>query len=148
MGQQPRLKPVTVDEMIQTDVVTIETDQTVTDAVEQMATENVGSAVVVEDQEPVGILTDRDIALAVGQDENLGQRQAGDFVEGEPITASTDMSIFEALQQLQDDNVRRLPVVDEEGNLQGIVTLDDVLVLFGEKIQDATEIIEAQAPRF
>lgn len=148
MGPRPRLEPVTVDEIIQTDVVNIETDQTVSDAVEEMAAEDVGSAVVVEDQRPVGILTDRDVALAVGQDENLGQREAGEFIEGDPITATTDMSIFEALQRLQDDNVRRLPVVDDEGNLQGIITLDDILVLFGEKIQDATEVIEAQAPRF
>jgi CBS-domain-containing membrane protein len=57
------------------------------------------------------------------------------------------MNVYEAINQLSDEEIRRLPVVDEDGELVGIVTLDDLLVLLSRELSMAGDIIEEQSPR-
>lgn len=150
MGQrrQPRLRPVTVDEIVQTDVVTAQRDTPISTVVAQMAEADVGSVVVVSDDEPVGILTDRKIALALESDPDVASREASDLVSGDLVTATTDDSVFDAIQRISEATIRRLPIVDDDGRLEGIVTLDDILVLLGDELKNATDVIESQSPRF
>jgi CBS domain-containing protein len=54
------------------------------------------------------------------------------------------MTVFEVLDEMGEAGIRRFPIVDEDGTLEGIVTLDDLLVLLGKEIQSATEIIQSQ----
>lgn len=144
----PRLRPVTVDDIVQTDVVTVEEDEPVTTAISRMASEDVGSVIVVDaDGKPVGIVTDRKVALALEEMEDLRDRTVEDLTDGEMVTGGTDMSVFDALNRLSDESIRRLPIVDEDGTLEGIVTLDDIIVLLATELDTAAEIIEAQSPR-
>lgn len=146
--QQVQMQPVRVEEVIETDVVTAEPDTEITEVLSMMAEQDVGSVIVVEDGTPIGVLTDRTIALAIGDGTEIEGMQAEDLIQDQdPITASTDMTLLEALERLSEENVRRLPVVNEDGELEGIITLDDVLVLFGNALNMATGIIEAQSPR-
>jgi len=146
---KPQLRPVTVGDIVQTDVVTVEEDVPVTTAVAQMNSEDVGSVIVVNDeQKPVGIVTDRKVALALEEMEDLRERTVDDLVDGEMLTGDTDMSVFDALNRLSDESIRRLPIVDEDGKLEGIVTLDDLVVLLASELNTAAEVIEAQSPRF
>ena len=148
MQQQVQMQPVKIEEIVQTDVVTADPDTGINEVLSMMAEEDVGSVVVVEDGTPIGVLTDRKIALALADGGEIEQIQAEDLVQDQdPVTASTDMTLLEALQQLNDENIRRLPVVNEDGELEGILTLDDVLVLFGNALNRATGVIEAQSPR-
>lgn len=112
-----------------------------------MASEDVGSVVVVEDDRPVGIVTDRSIALCLRDQPDASERAVGEILTEDLVTGTTDMSVFEVLRQLEDAEVRRLPIVDEDGTLAGIVTLDDILFLLGAELENATAIIEAQSPR-
>lgn len=150
-GRQPQrtggMRPIRVEEIIEEDVVTAERDTPVATVVAQMAENDVGSVVVVENDQPVGILTDRKIALALENTPDIADKQAGDLISGDLITGTTSMSIFDALQQLSDENIRRLPIVDDSGNLNGIITLDDILVLLGSELNKASETIRGQSPR-
>lgn len=138
---------MTIDDLVQTDVVTAERDTPVSTVVAAFAEEDVGCVVVVEDDEPVGIVTDRTVALALEDAPDVTEQTAGDLSTADLVTATTDSSIFDAIRQMGDANVRRLPIVDDEGTLEGIVTLDDVLVLLGTELQHAVGIIETQSPR-
>lgn len=144
---RPQLRPVTVEEIVQTDVVTVQRDTPLPTVAAELADKDVGCVVVVEDDVPAGILTDRDIALSLAGAPDASNRHAGDLVSDSPRTGTTEMSVFEAIRQLEEAEVRRLPIVDEEGELAGIVTIDDILVLLGAELDNVCAIIQAQSPR-
>ena len=146
-GSQPRMRPIRVEEIVETDVVTAERDTPIATVVAKMAEEDVGSVVVVEDDQPAGIITDRKVALALENTPDIANKQAGDLIGGDLVTATTSMSVFDALQQLSDEGIRRLPIVNDNGSLQGIVTLDDILVLLSSELNKAGETIKGQSPR-
>lgn len=142
------LQSPSINEIIQTDVVTVEPDTEITEVVEKMANEEVGSVIVLDDEHPIGVITDRSIALSLAESTDVSDRTAEDFASGEVVTGNTDMTVFDVLDQLEDNDIRRLPIVDEEGSLEGIVTLDDIFVLVNAEMDNATSVIESQSPRF
>lgn len=142
------LETVSLDEIIQTDVVTAEEDTDVREVIQQMEQQDVGSVVVVDDdQQPQGVVTDRKIALSLQETPNIIEQTADELVEGDVTTGDTEMTVFEAINELSEDSIRRLPVTDEDGNLVGIVTLDDIIVLLATEMDTAADIIETQSPR-
>jgi len=147
-GVRPGLQPVTVDDIVETDVVTAQRDTPVATVAAKMSEQDVGSVVVVENDQPVGVLTDRRIALALENTPDLAQKQAGDLLSGDLVTGTTKLTVFDALRQLKDEGIRRLPIVDDDGTLEGIVTLDDIFVLLGSELNKASETIRTQSPRY
>jgi CBS domain-containing protein len=75
----------------------------------------------------VGIVTDRDIALKLGLGEAEPTSPAKRIMTSNVTTIWDDQGVFNATQYLMGHKVRRLPIVDREDNLVGMVTLDDVL---------------------
>lgn len=136
-----------LDELARTEVVTAEPDTPVATVVAEMAEKNVGSVVVVENDSPVGIVTDRRIALALENTPDVGEHDVDELIERDLVTGSTEMSVPEALDRLTEARVRRLPIVDEDGALAGIVTVDDVLLLYSEGLSDVAGIVRDQSPR-
>lgn len=135
-------------DLAQEDVVTVERDAEVTEISETMNDERVGSVVVVEDGEPVGIVTDRTIALAVGQEDDVSSLTAEDLMSEDPETVSADTEAYELATEFGDAKVRRLPVVDDDGQLEGIVSLDDVVATSAEELEEAAKVIEEQSPGY
>lgn len=146
--QRQQIRSVALEEIVQSDVEVAERDTPVSSAVEQMKSEDVGSIIAVDnDQKPIGIVTDRKIALALEETPDIGQREVSELLQDEVITGSADMSVFDAINQLNENSIRRLPIVDDDGTLEGIVTLDDLLVLLATELNTAAEIIKNQSPR-
>ena len=146
--QRPQLHSAPVDEVLQSDVVTVQRETPITQVVETLAAEDVGSVVVIDEETPVGIITDRSIALALGEMQDVADRSAADFVSSDLVTGTTEMTVFDVLETLESESIRRLPIVDEERHLQGIVTLDDILVLLSRELSSAAAIIESQSSRY
>jgi CBS domain-containing protein len=94
-----------------------------------MRKENVGCLPVLDRQERVvGIVTDRDIALELTRRNEPGADMSVDEVMGErPSTCTAEDDVRDVLETMARDEVRRLPVVDDRGRLEGIVSIDDVL---------------------
>lgn len=141
------LEPTGVDDVVQTDVYTAERDTDVATIVEDMRDLQVGSVVVVEDETPIGIITDRMITLSLADEPDLMEQTAEDLIEGEVVSAMEGTDVFEVLDTMSDEGIRRVPVVDEEGKLIGIVALDDILLLLESKLDTVTETIRSQFPR-
>ena len=126
-------------------VVSVARSDEVVRAAQLMRSEHVGYLVVVEPtkeaRRPVGVLTDRDIVVAVvAREVDPRTLRVGDIMTSDLITVGEDDSVEEALRQMRQFGVRRLPVVNHRGELVGVVAVDDVLkVLAG----DALEIISA-----
>jgi len=146
-GQRPQLNPITIEELIETDVVTAERDTPIQEIVAMMAQHDVGSVVILDDDTPVGIVTDRSIALALDETEEIAEQEADEITPDDLALGTTEMDLTEIVDRLTESDVRRLPIVDDDGALQGIVTLDDVLVFLGTELERATSVIEAQSPR-
>jgi CBS domain-containing protein len=147
MGGTSHLQSVSLDDIIQEDVVTADPDTPLPTITSQMKKEDVGAVVITEDNKPRGIVTDRKVALSLEEMPDLPERTGEDVMTDKIVTAEDQLSVYEALQRLSDENVRRLPITDENDTLVGIVTLDDIMVLLGKELKDSTEIIKQQSPR-
>jgi CBS domain-containing protein len=96
-----------------------------------MRERNVGSVVLIEEQRPVGFLTDRDLTVSVLADgRDLGDH-AADHASTPVITANAEMLVEEAAELMVRHGVRRLVIVDGE-RLIGILTLDDIASRTGD----------------
>jgi CBS domain-containing protein len=89
-----------------------------------------GSVPVVDSEgRAIGIITDRDICMALTTRNNLASEvTVGDVVNGTVTSCAAGDDISVALKKMQDEQLRRLPVVDGEGRLVGILSLNDVIL--------------------
>jgi len=114
-------------------VVVAEPDTDLREAARLMRDHHVGALVVVEGsnggKRPIGIVTDRDIVVSVvaATDVQPEALKVGDVMSRNLVVAEESVGVFEAVDLMQDHGTRRLPVVDAEGRLIGIITLEDVL---------------------
>ena len=104
------------------EVATITADKTICDCARQMRLEHVGSLVVVnDDQTPLGMITDRDIAIeVVARNLDPMKLTVRDVMTTPVVTAGPSESMVVALARMREFGVRRLPIVDEEGKLVGV----------------------------
>jgi len=131
-------------------VVTAEASDTLERVAELMRDRNVGSVVVCEGGRPVGVITDRDLALAVGADGVDVAADAGGYASRPLVTGDAEMDIEEAVALMIQHRIRRLPVTDQD-DLAGIVTIDDLAVRAGDLAtaqQITAEVAKAALPEF
>ena len=65
-----------------------------------------------------------------------------------PVTLPEDEEGIEISRTIDEQNVRRIPVVDDNGKLTGIVTLDDLIATIGEQLDNVADTIEVQSPDY
>ncbi|MGE0810543.1 MAG: CBS domain-containing protein [Immundisolibacter sp.] len=130
-------------------VIIASPDDSLRSVAELMRQHHVGSVVVTRDANgvvyPVGIITDRDIVLAlVAKNVSPDAVSAGD-VMSEPLeTADENDEIWQVLERMRNRGVRRLPVVGLRGELIGIVSADDLLELVAEELVSLARIINRE----
>ncbi len=92
-----------------------------------------------ENNKLVGILTDRDIVVrAVAEGKNISETKVGEIMSDRLFTAKPDDFVFEAVRTMGERQVRRIPIVDEESILQGIIAMADIAL----EMEDQREIAE------
>jgi CBS domain-containing protein len=142
--------PVKISEVMTEGVVTAETGDNLRHVGELMRDRNVGSVVICEHGRPVGMITDRDMALSVVADGVSRDDQAGEHASRPIVTGEVEMDIEEAVALMIQHRIRRLPVMGGE-DLVGIVTIDDLAVRAGDlhQAQQITaEVAKAALPEF
>jgi CBS domain-containing protein len=116
-------------------VVTASLQMTVSQAARAMRSKNIGALVVVNAGRPIGMLTDRDIAVDVvarGMDpDSVG---VGDVMRKKPHTIREELGLLDAAKAFAKSGVRRLPVVDKRGVLVGVIAIDDIMMLLGNEM--------------
>lgn len=124
------IESATVSSIMVKDVKTAKDNQTVKTIAKIMTGNNIGSVVIVKNSDvnkPVGIITERDIVRIAGAEHVLTlQVPAGDVMSKPVITIDAASSIKDALQQMELNNIRRLPVVNREKKMIGIITEKDI----------------------
>lgn len=137
---------MSVQDIARRNVVTATPDQPAEGVAKQLKENEVGSVVVVDDGEPVGLVTDRDLVTRVVA--NLGAASgltAGDVMTPEAVTIEADEGILALTDLMRRKAIRRVPVVSE-GELTGIVTLDDVHRLLVGELSNLSQVIEKESP--
>jgi CBS domain-containing protein len=114
-------------------------------AAQQMKKQGVGCLVVVDGKKPIGVVTDRDLALYV----LVGKRDAGLVRVGEvaarPVrTLPETASIADAARMMRSHGLRRLPIVDPNGELVGVISQDDLLRALATEAADLAEALRRQ----
>ena len=141
-----------IGEICNREVVVVTRENTAKDAAQLMRKHHAGDVVVVMEKgglrTPVGILTDRDIvvdAIAVGLDP--ATLKVGEIMTPGLATVAEDTGVFEAIRYMRDKGVRRMPVVDADGDLIGILALDDLLDLLAEELGALARLISREQNR-
>ena len=126
----------TVRDVMVSDVVTIDPSASLTRAAQTMEQANVGMLPVVEDGRVRGVITDRDIVVrAVARSADPAATQVGDCLTADVVCAQPQWTTDEAMQAMARSQVGRLPVVDDENRLVGVVTLSSMAFRAPEKAE-------------
>ncbi len=137
-------------ELCNRQVVIATADEPILAAARRMRDHRVGCPVVVEgeagERRPIGILTDRDILVfAVADGGALGERTVRACMNPNLVTAREREGLLEVIRRMRTHGVRRIPVVDETGVLQGILSVDDVLDVLAEEVDDLAAVLLASS---
>ena len=104
-------------------------------AARRLRDQRVGCLVVTREGRPIGILTDRDLAIrVVAEGRDADATRVDDIVTFDPIVLNESDTLDVAARAMEVHGVRRLPIVDDEGHVVGIVTADDLLVSLGQQL--------------
>jgi CBS domain-containing protein len=140
---------MSIGKICETKVITATKDMMITEAAQVMKQHNIGSIVVVEQQQasfiPVGMLTDRDIVTkVVTEDLDLDSVTVGDVMNSELLILKQHQSIQEAIEMMSAKGVRRVPVIDNNDLLIGVFSIDDLFILLADEIQSVARLIRKQ----
>jgi len=127
-------------------VVTVKPDELVSVVAQKLRDHRVGCVVVERNGKAYGIITDRDVAIRVVA-EGLDVRtvKAEMIATLDPVVVRDLEGLETAARRMREYGVRRLPVVDERGNVRGIITADDLVRVLGRELGDLSEGFEASA---
>lgn len=144
-----RAKTVTVRDLATLQVVTVQPQTTLAECAQIMRNQHVGSVIVVDDKgrrdNPVGIVTDRDIVIeTVAVDLDAKTLTAGDVMASPLATVNDTDDILDALAKMRERGVRRLPVVNADGALAGIIAVDNLLEALAEQLDSIVRVIKAE----
>ncbi|MEF8840177.1 MAG: CBS domain-containing protein [Haloarculaceae archaeon] len=137
-----------IEDLARSDVVTADPETPVTELAATMEAENVGSVVVTNGDTPVGIVTDRDLAVRVlGADADPAERTAEDVMTSDLCTAEAGTGFYEVTDLMAEHGVRRIPICEGD-TLVGIITADDLNELLADEQQRFAAVIRAQRPEY
>jgi len=134
------------------DVVVASRETTAREAARLMSENHVGNIVVIEDiggrRVPVGIVTDRDIVRnVVAEALDASLFTLGDLAARDLVTVREDQGVFECMQQMRINGIRRMPVVELKGGLVGIISLDDLIQLLAQEMSELAKVIVREQAR-
>ena len=137
---------MSVGEYCNRQVIVVNKTDSIREAVALMREHHVGTVVVVEKMTtmmvPVGILTDRVIVIEIlAQDIDIDSVSIADVMSFELVTVAENTKLLDAVSVMRTKGIRRLPVVNTEGGLVGILTVDDVLELLAEQISNIAGLV-------
>ena len=137
----------TIGEICNRQVIVAPPDTTISAAARLMRHHHVGSILVVDatgsgPRTPLGLVTDRDIVVEVtAMDLDPKVLTLGDIMAHDLVTARDREGVLETMEIMRYKGVRRMPVVNETGQLLGIVTIDDLLEILSEELAELTKIV-------
>ncbi|HKJ04132.1 MAG TPA: CBS domain-containing protein [Geopsychrobacteraceae bacterium] len=134
------------------DVVITDRDTSILEAAKLMRRHHVGSLIIVDKKKglniPVGILTDRDIVVELlADDVDLEKISIGDAMSDNLVTATEEDEVMETIEKMRGWGVRRVPVIDHEGAIVGLLAVDDMIELIAEQMNNLAKLVSIERLR-
>jgi CBS domain-containing protein len=140
-------RPMDLHGFMHSPAVTCTRDTTLVEVAELMERHDVGSVVVIGDNdEPVGIVTDRDVAIRGLAHRREPEAPIDAIMTPRVVFLREDTNVFAAATEIATAGCRRLPVLDADGRVVGVVSLDDLLTLFARQTDKLAEAVAAEMP--
>ena len=123
--------------------VTVRPEQSIRDALALLERHNIGALVAVEDERPVGILSERDIVREAARNEAFFARMVADLMTRDVITGQPHDDLHSVAHTMTERRIRHLPVVDQ-GRLIGMVSIGDVVKAQRDHYQGEVDTLQTQ----
>ena len=141
-----------IAEFCNREVIISNREDSVFEAAKLMRKYHVGDVVVIDQRSdvrvPVGILTDRDIVIElVAREVDATEVTVGEAMSNELLTVTENEQLTDLVQKMQGKAVRRVPVVNANGALIGIVTADDLIDLIAEQLASLVGMVQREQHR-
>lgn len=121
-------------------LVTCEPDAKVSDAAQLMADRNVGAIMVLTDDKPRGIVTDRDIVLrCIAKNVDVNDCTVEQIMSESVEMVKDSDGLFDCIKKMHNAHVRRMPVVDQQGKAVGMVSFGDIMAILSKEFVTLTE---------
>jgi len=141
-----------IGEFCNREVVFATRKMSIPEAAQLMRQHHVGDLVVVDETDgkrlPVGIVTDRDIVIEIiAKSLHFNDFTVGDIMSPQLVSVAEHEGVFETIRLMRVKGIRRIPVVDREGGLEGIVSADDILDLLAEEMTELAKVAPRERDR-
>ncbi len=141
-----------IGEFCNREVVFATREMSLPEAAQLMREHHVGDLVVVDEVDgkrvPVGIVTDRDMVIEViAQSLDFNKFSVGDIMSPQLVSVPEKEGVFETIRLMRAKGVRRIPVVNQDGGLAGIVSADDMLDLLAEEMAELAKVAPREQER-
>ncbi len=141
-----------IGEFCNREVVFATRETSIQEAALLMRQYHVGDLVVVDEIDgkrvPAGIVTDRDIVIEIiSQSLDLTEFSVGDIMSPQLISVQENEGVFETIRLMRTKGIRRIPVVNPEGGLEGLVSADDILDLLAEEMAELAKVAPREQER-
>jgi len=143
---------MSISEFCNREVVFATREMSLPEAARLMREYHVGALVVVDEANgkrvPVGIVTDRDIVIEViAQSLDLDDFSVGDIMGPQLVSVQEKDGVFETIRLMRTKGIRRIPVVNQEGGLAGIISAEDILDLLAEEMAELARVAPREQER-
>ena len=135
-----------IGELCNRDVIIAEKSASILSIAQLMRNHHVGSIVITETQGdceiPAGIITDRDLVIEImAKDIDMDSVTAGDIMTSDLATVKESQHIWDTVQLMCQKGIRRMPVVNDENVLIGIITVDDLLDVLISELENISKLV-------
>lgn len=141
-----------ISEFCNREVVFATREMSLPEAAQLMREHHVGDLVVVDEVDgkrvPIGIVTDRDMVIEViAQSLEPTEFSVGDIMGPQLVSVQEQEGVFETIRLMRTKGIRRVPVVNQEGGLVGIISADDILDLLAEEMAELAKVAPREQER-
>ena len=138
-----------IGEYCNREVVFATKNMSIPEAAQLMRQHHVGDLIVVDETDgkriPVGIVTDRDMVIEIiAKSLDLNDFYVGDIMSSQLVNIQNRETVFDTIRLMRAKGIRRIPVVNQEGSLEGIMTVDDILGILAEEMSELARIPQSE----
>ena len=128
-------KTMTISDVMTKSVISVDASMTINETAKLMEDAKVGAVIVIENNKPVGIVTDRDFAVKVAAHAYQISTPIKQIMSSPIFSINSDETVRAASDLMHDRGVRKIPVIDN-GNIVGIITATDIVNLLAVSVEE------------
>lgn len=128
-------KTMTISDVMTKSVISVDASMSINETAKLMEDAKVGAVIVIENNKPVGIVTDRDFAVKVAAHAYQISTPIKQIMSSPIFSINSDETVRAASDLMHDRGVRKIPVIDN-GNIVGIITATDIVNLLSVSVEE------------